>query len=658
MRISLFDNRAEENLIMLESFKSSNFEYKKLTEEEQRKRGILGRLVGPIADFKNPTRNGRKYTEKLWEKVFSDPIVKEKIDNKCLYGELGHPIDERLETDMTKICCCMSEQPKKSPDGKLYGVVDVIDTPNGRILKTLLEYGATVGISSRGEGDIINDGYMGEEIVDPDTYQFEAFDIVLVPAVKSARLTSVTESFNSNKSLKQALLEDLNKSNDNDRLVMNDTLESLGIKLNEDFDDDGELEHDAKHYDAISMEKAKRSLKLIKQFYTDDEFKQWLDMCCEYFGEENRDEFLSYINESLTEKLSYAGYDVELTSSGVRLSNGKFTKEFNSLDSAIEFAQKKPLDESGELKKSSIKDVNIQKGSEKEEADNDGDDLVTELQETLLKNADLEKLVKNLQERLSVCYAKEKRHEGQIGTYKSSIKSLQENTKKATSLEVKIKYLEEELEKCKSRIEKKDSRITFLNESLNEQVKENDLKEKRISDIKSLTREMTAKIKSLQEELENSKESKVSSIGALKESYSKKEESYKSKIGDLQKDSLIKQKQLEEKLSKLNEEVDRYKAIAKKAIDKYVTEKANALGISADDVKNRLGKSYSFNDINSICESLSSNKIAIERLPFRTSQINHMSSVKESLPEKPSINQFQDGDYVDDQLLGLMKWLP
>lgn len=42
-----------------------NFEYRKLTEAEQKSRGILGRLVGPCADFVNPTRNGRKYSEKL-----------------------------------------------------------------------------------------------------------------------------------------------------------------------------------------------------------------------------------------------------------------------------------------------------------------------------------------------------------------------------------------------------------------------------------------------------------------------------------------------------------------------------------------------------------------------------------------------------------------
>ena len=48
---------------MLESIQNDEFEYEKLTQEEQAKRGILGRLKGVIADFKKPTRNGRLYSE-------------------------------------------------------------------------------------------------------------------------------------------------------------------------------------------------------------------------------------------------------------------------------------------------------------------------------------------------------------------------------------------------------------------------------------------------------------------------------------------------------------------------------------------------------------------------------------------------------------------
>jgi hypothetical protein len=181
---------------MLQESKTNELEYQRLSKEEMEQRGILGRLVGICADFMSPTRNGRKYPEKLWENVFNDPIMKERIDNGVCYGELGHPAD-REETDMEKIAVCMAEQPKKGKDGKLRAVFDILNTPNGRILKSLCDYGSTLGISSRGSGDLETD-FDGQESVNPDTYNCEGFDVVLIPAVKEARLQYVTESLHLN----------------------------------------------------------------------------------------------------------------------------------------------------------------------------------------------------------------------------------------------------------------------------------------------------------------------------------------------------------------------------------------------------------------------------------------------------------------------------
>ncbi len=220
---------------MLEKLRQNEaLEYQKLSQEEMKSKGILGRLVGPCADFINPTRNGRQYTEELWDKVFEDSIVKEKIENKCLFGELGHPAD-RTEVDMEKIAIALNEMPKKDKNGKLMACFDILDTPNGRILKTLCDYGTTIGISSRGTGDVI-DTENGEE-VDPDTYDFECFDAVIVPAVKEARLEYFTESLDKNQNsmlnLKKALCESLEGETEEHKKVMQETLNDLGIDLSE-----------------------------------------------------------------------------------------------------------------------------------------------------------------------------------------------------------------------------------------------------------------------------------------------------------------------------------------------------------------------------------------------------------------------------------------
>ena len=66
----------------------------------------------------------------------------------------------------------MPEKPKKDKDGKLVAYLDILDTPNGRIVATLAKYGYKLGISSRGTGEVYDD-YDGQH-VDEDTYKLEA----------------------------------------------------------------------------------------------------------------------------------------------------------------------------------------------------------------------------------------------------------------------------------------------------------------------------------------------------------------------------------------------------------------------------------------------------------------------------------------------------
>lgn len=81
---------------------------------------ILGTLTGPCADIIHPTRNERLYSDKLWENVFNNEIVKEYFEAGGVFGELGHPAD-RSETDMEKIAICMPEPPTKDKNGLLMG---------------------------------------------------------------------------------------------------------------------------------------------------------------------------------------------------------------------------------------------------------------------------------------------------------------------------------------------------------------------------------------------------------------------------------------------------------------------------------------------------------------------------------------------------------
>ena len=138
----------------------------------------------------------------------------------------------------------MPEAPKKNKQGKLIARFDILDTPNGRIAYTLAKYGYHLGISSRGSGETYT-GRDGREHVDKDTYDFVAFDLVLIPAVKAARLNLVTESLETgstklilDEGVKKALNEALENSNEQDKKIMNETLHNLNLDINTGNGDD------------------------------------------------------------------------------------------------------------------------------------------------------------------------------------------------------------------------------------------------------------------------------------------------------------------------------------------------------------------------------------------------------------------------------------
>ena len=216
-------------------------------------KAILGTLEGPCADFIDSTRNGRKYSESLWEKVFSDPIVEELIDNGGIPGELDHPND-REDVDSSRIAILLKDKPIKK-NGKLWAKFSILNTPLGKIAYTLAKAGFKLGISSRGSGDVITNS-RGEEEVDESTYDFKCFDLVLIPAVKSARLNLVTESLHKDKkiSLQESFNKIINESTEDEKKLIKETISNLG--LDEDIDDNVEL----------SDEDIKQSIRNLKAY--------------------------------------------------------------------------------------------------------------------------------------------------------------------------------------------------------------------------------------------------------------------------------------------------------------------------------------------------------------------------------------------------------
>lgn len=230
------------------SFK--NNEYKYIKESSDRHKGeYLGTVAGVCADLVKPTRNGRKYTEQLWRNVINSPDFQEGMRTFTIFGETDHP-EDRLETKTKEIAMVMTKFEIRPEEGVCYGEFDILNTPNGKILKSLLDYGCQIGVSSRGSGEEIM--VNGETIIDPDTYYFVCFDAVITPAVEQARpeylKSKVTQSADESKAfdLSASILNEINSATTFQELESiksiilatkipqkDNLLESIGKKINE-----------------------------------------------------------------------------------------------------------------------------------------------------------------------------------------------------------------------------------------------------------------------------------------------------------------------------------------------------------------------------------------------------------------------------------------
>ena len=471
-------------------------------------KAILGVLEGPCADFVNATRNGRVYSQDLWEKVFNNPLIKEQFECGGILGELDHP-EGRDEIDTSKVAICMPEAPHKNGDGQLVARFDILDTPNGRIAKTLCDYGYKFGISSRGTGDVTED-YDGNEVVDPDTYEFKCFDLVLLPSVKAARMR-VVESLENKKSLKQALTEALNNADEDARKVMTDTLNNLKIDIEE------------------------------------PEAEEAVD------------------------------------------------------------------------------DVKVE--------------MVKELQESIKAKQSLETENRHLQEKLSVCYAKETSLEEELQRFKSSVVSLSDSAKKVKPLQTKVDALKEALNAKDEVINKMNVRIQKLTESLKaSESKQTKLTENLSAKSKEADKrliESIAKNKTLTEQVKKFEAEKAQ----LKES-----------LENLRKDAALKANEYKASLEKASKLVERYKQVANNVSDYYIKSRAAALGISAQEIKNRLAESYTYEDVNKVCDDIRDYQLNVSKLPFdlKRSKVKVTESKETLAPLKQNLD-----DEVDDQLLGL-----
>ena len=155
-----------------------------IEEDEKGKKNYKIKGIFMQADIKN--RNGRIYPMDVLQKEVKR-YSKDYINNNRAFGELGHPEGptvnlERASHMITNLY----------PDGKNFiGEAKVLSTPMGNIVKSLMDDGAKLGVSSRGMGSL--DQKNGANYVRNDFYLATAADIVADPSAPNAFVQGIME---------------------------------------------------------------------------------------------------------------------------------------------------------------------------------------------------------------------------------------------------------------------------------------------------------------------------------------------------------------------------------------------------------------------------------------------------------------------------------
>ena len=145
-------------------------------------------IEGPFLQTEIKNRNGRLYRKETMDKEVQR-YIKEYVNTKRAFGELGHPDGPSINLDRVSHMIVGLKE-----DGNNYiGRAKIMtETPMGRIVKNLIDEGAQLGVSSRGMGSLkVNSEGVNE--VQDDFYLATAADIVADPSAPDAFVRGIME---------------------------------------------------------------------------------------------------------------------------------------------------------------------------------------------------------------------------------------------------------------------------------------------------------------------------------------------------------------------------------------------------------------------------------------------------------------------------------
>jgi hypothetical protein len=156
-----------------------------VTEETDGKKSLFIEGVFLQSDVKN--KNGRMYPKDILQREVNR-YSKQYIETKRAFGELGHPDGPVINLERVSHMITDLKEDGKNFIGK---AKIMTSTPYGKIVESLLNEGAQLGVSSRGMGTLKQQ--KGTNVVQDDFYLATAADIVADPSAPNAFVEGVME---------------------------------------------------------------------------------------------------------------------------------------------------------------------------------------------------------------------------------------------------------------------------------------------------------------------------------------------------------------------------------------------------------------------------------------------------------------------------------
>ncbi len=161
---------------LLREYTALEYDKKQIQEMVQKSEPLVFPAVMQRAEALNANR--RRYPRSILEREVLN-YQKAVSENRAL-GEVDH--SDTSSVSLKNVGIAIREIGWRGDD--VIGKVEVLNTPSGNILKSLMESGIRVGISSRGVGDVMRNE-SGEDVVD-ESFVLICFDAVCEPSTAGA----------------------------------------------------------------------------------------------------------------------------------------------------------------------------------------------------------------------------------------------------------------------------------------------------------------------------------------------------------------------------------------------------------------------------------------------------------------------------------------